>query len=414
MAYKTNTKIGVDDYYTASASENIYSIIAINSENKTTLEATTLEHHLNLEFFSEDGQLAVLKDHDVIEFKRLFSGEKRITEVTEKSSYKVTLLLEDGFWRIRHLVKIKSEPYVLDKQVEPLKISEIKGINYYPKANPWDMFGANFDADIIASDFELIASSGLNSIRIFVPYESFGKSSVDSDKLSQLITLLDLAEVVNLKVMVTLFDFYGDYSVLDWTLNQHHAKTIVNALKNHKALASWDIKNEPNLDFESRGEQLVTAWLDKMIDVVKTQDPNHAVTIGWSDAESSTILKDKLDFISFHYYEDVDDLDNTFKDLKTKITDKPIVITEFGVSSYSGLWNPFGNSVEDQAAYHKTIQSVFSKNHIQFMSWTLYDFTEIPKEVVGRLPWRQNAQKHFGFIDEKGIIKPSFKFISKE
>ena len=414
VAYKTNTETGIDDYFTDSASDNIYTIIAINSEKNTTIEATTLEHHPNLEFFSEDGQLAVLTDHDVIEFKRIFKGETCITEVTEKSSYKVTLLLEDGFWRIRHLVRLKSEPYVLETRNKSLEISKLKGINYYPKANPWAMFGANFDADIIASDFELIASSGLNSIRVFVPYEGFGKSSVDNAKLTQLITVLDLAEKVHLKVMVTLFDFYGDYSVLDWTLTQHHAKHIVNALKNHTALASWDLKNEPNLDFESRGEQLVTAWLDHMIAFVKSQDPNHAITIGWSNAESTPILKDKLDFISFHYYENLNDLETTFKDLKTKISDKPIVITEFGISSYRGLWDPLGNSKDDQADYHKTIQAVFTKNDIPFMSWTLYDFTEIPKEVVGRLPWRQNAQKHFGFIDEKGIKKPSFKFISKE
>ncbi|WP_296311109.1 glycoside hydrolase family 2 TIM barrel-domain containing protein [Winogradskyella sp. UBA3174] len=414
VAYKTNTKQGIDDYYTKSARANIFNIIAINTENKTTIEATTLEHHPSLEFFSEDGQLAVLTDHDVIEFKRIYKSEKLITEVTEKSSYKVTLLLEDGFWRIRHLVKIDSEPYAKEKGNPPIKISKITGINYYPQVNPWDMFGDSFDTKIITADFDIIRDSGLNSIRVFVPYDSFGKSSVDSTQLDQFLKLLDIAEAKNLKVMVTLFDFYGDYSVLDWTLTQRHAKVIVNALKDHKALSFWDIKNEPNLDFESRGEKLVTAWLDKMIDFVKSQDPNHAVTIGWSNAQSANILKDKLDFVSFHYYEALEELDATYRALKTKIPDKPVVISEYGVSSYSGLWNPFGNSEDDQAAYHKTIQSVFTKNDIPFMSWTLYDFDKIPKEVVGRLPWRQNAQKHFGFIDENGIQKPSFKFISKE
>ncbi|WP_330444563.1 hypothetical protein Q4Q34_18720 [Flavivirga abyssicola] len=48
------------------------------------------------------------------------------------------------------------------------------------------------------------------------------------------------------------------------------------------------------------------------------------------------------------------------------------------------------------------------------MSWTLYDFTNIPKEVVGRLPWCKNAQKRFGFIDENGTKKNAFKFISKQ
>ena len=42
-----------------------------------------------------------------------------------------------------------------------------------------------------------------------------------------------------------------------------------------------------------------------------------------------------------------------------------------------------------------------------------FDFEEIPKEVLGRLPWRTNPQKKFGFISCTGIKKPSFKFISK-
>jgi hypothetical protein len=319
VAFMTNTRTGIEDYYTESARENIFNIIALNTDQNTSLESTTLEHHPTLEFFSEDGQMVVLTDHEVLEYKRIFNNDKLVAEVHEKSTYKVTLLLEDGFWRIRHLVRVKSEPYSPLHGKKVNEVSNIKGINYYPQATPWNMFGDNFDADIIASDFKLIASSGLNSIRIFVPYEGFGKSSVEKDKLSQLITLLDLAETANLKVMVTLFDFYGDYNVLDWTLTQRHAKTIVNAIKNHNALASWDIKNEPDLDFESRGKALVTAWLDKMVDFVKSQDFNHGVTIGWSDAESSLILKEKLDFVSFHYYEDVSQLANTYNALKTQI-----------------------------------------------------------------------------------------------
>ena len=412
VAYMTNNMKGIDDFYTESARENISNIISINSENNTRIEATTLEHHPNLEFFSEDGQLAVLTDHDVVEYKRIFKGENLIAEINEKSTYKVTLLLEDGFWRIRHLVRVESEPYSVPKHTSIAKTITIKGINYYPQATPWNMYGDDFDIDVISKDFEIIKSAGLNSIRIFVPYEDFGKSSVAPDKLEKLKNVLDQAEAQNLKVLVTLFDFYGEYSVLDWSLTQRHAETIVNAIKSHDALLGWDIKNEPNLDFENRSKALVLAWLDKMIDYVKLQDPDHPVTIGWSNIESGELLKEKLDFISFHYYEDQNKLEDKYTSLKSKLDDKPLVITEYGISSYSGLWNPLGNSEDDQAEYHKTMQETFSKNNIQFMSWTLYDFVEIPKEVVGRLPWRQNAQKRFGFIDESGTKKPSFQYIS--
>ncbi len=414
ISYMTNTMDGIDDFYTKSARVNIENIISTNSKNNTFIEATTLAHHPTLEFFSEDGQLAVLTDHDVIEYKRIFNDKKLVAEINEKSTYKVTLLLEDGFWRIRHLIRIKSQPYTSPKKLSPIKISDTKGINYYPQASPWNMYGDSFDEEIITKDFKLIKNTGLNSVRIFVPYEDFGRSNVIKEKLEKLVSILNIAEANNLKVLVTLFDFYGDYSVLDWTLTQNHAKTIVNELKTHNALLGWDIKNEPNLDFENRSKDLVIAWLDKMVDFVKSQDKQHPITIGWSNAESSMLLKDKLDFVSFHYYEDMDKLNETYKALKTQITDKPIVISEFGTSSYSGLWNPFGNSEDHQAEYHKSMQNIFSENDIQFMSWTLYDFAEIPKEVVGRLPWRQNAQKHFGFIGESGIKKPSFKYMSSK
>ncbi|WP_299521109.1 glycoside hydrolase family 2 TIM barrel-domain containing protein [Winogradskyella sp.] len=412
VAYMTNSMGGVDDFYTESVRKHIRNIVSMNSDNNTFIEATTLAHHPTLEFFSEDGQLAVLTDHDVIEYKRIFNDKKLIAEIYEKSTYRVTLLLEDGFWRIRHLVRMESAPYSAEQEINPITVSDIKGINYYPQATPWDMYGNHFNEAIINTDFEIIKNAGLNSVRIFVPYEDFGKSNVSKDKLEKLVRVLDIAETQHLKVLITLFDFYGDYSVRDWTLTQRHAKSIVNALKSHNALLGWDIKNEPNLDFKSRGEDLVIAWLDNMVDFVRSQDPNHAITIGWSNVKSAALLEDQLDFVSFHYYDQEDQLPEKYQALKANIKNKSIVITEYGMSSYSGFWKPFGNSEDDQADYHQSMQTIFSDNNIQFMSWTLYDFVEIPKEVVGRLPWRQNAQKHFGFIDESRAKKPSFKYIS--
>ncbi len=411
ISLKKNSTNGIDDYFTENARKNLYEIIAINDSTNVTLESTSLTHNLTLDFFSEDGQMIAITDNDAIEYKRIYKNNTLALETKEKSTYKIILLLEDGFWRIRHLVKETTEDYTPENPLLTTEDLNIKGINYYPQETPWNVFGDHFDSKIIAKDFDIIKNAGLNSIRIFVPYVAFGKAKVDDKKLQQLVKVLDLAEASELKVMVTLFDFYGDYSVLDWTLNQRHAETIVTALKDHTALFAWDIKNEPNLDFESRGEAKVLAWLENMIDLVKSIDSKTPITVGWSDAESATHLKKQLDFISFHYYKKLEDLGTTYDALKSEIKDKPIVITEFGLSSYKGFWNPFGTSEEDQANYHKEAQAIFAKHDIMAMSWTLYDFTEIPKEVVGRLPWRKNAQKHFGFINKDGVKKASFEYI---
>ncbi|WP_179375173.1 glycoside hydrolase family 2 TIM barrel-domain containing protein [Winogradskyella wichelsiae] len=412
IAYKTNKPAGIKDYYTDSARENLYRFIELNKAEDITIEATTLKHNPTLEFFSEDGQMAVITDRNVIEYKRVFKAEKVILETTETSNYKMVFLLEDGFWRIRHLVKEQAETY--DAKTEPISVDDlnIKGINYYPQANPWNMFGAEFSADTISKDFKIIKDAGLNSVRLFVQYEDFGKEHVNPKKLEKLKETLDLAEAHHLKVVLTLFDFYGDYSVMSWTLNQRHAETIVEAVKDHSALLAWDIKNEPNLDFESRQKAVVIAWLDNMIDLVKSVDTIHPVTIGWSNTQSASTLKDKVDFISFHYYEDLEHLDDAIETIKTEIPNKPLVLQEFGISSYSGFWKPFGSSDEDQANYHKKIQEQIAANNLQFMSWTLYDFTDVPTDVVGSRPWRRNTQKHFGFIDKNGAKKASFKYIS--
>ena len=84
------------------------------------------------------------------------------------------------------------------------------------------------------------------------------------------------------------------------------------------------------------------------------------------------------------------------------------------MSSYNGFWDPFGNSNKDQANYHKKAQEIIAKTDLQFMSWTLYDFTNVPKQVAGSIPWRKNAQKKYGFIDENGAVKSAFKYISKQ
>ena len=228
---------------------------------------TTLNHNISLDFYSADGQLAVISDSGVREHQNIYKEDRLLFENEDISDYQVLLLLEDGYWRIRHIVKEKNRAPQLQKRSNNFakvirykiyvnnKEYQIKGINYYPQKTPWDMFGDDFDMNVIEKDLDLMKEAGLNTIRIFVPYEGFGKAFVDQEKLQKLKEVLDAVERKKLMAIVTLFDFYGDYSVLDWTMTHRHAEQIVSALKEHKGILAWDIKNEPNLDFDSRGKE---------------------------------------------------------------------------------------------------------------------------------------------------------------
>jgi len=423
VALSTNEDYGIPDYYTDSARVNIYKNIKFNKQHNLHFKSTTLAHHPKLEFYSADGQFIMITDENVVEYSSSYINEELVETTTDTSTYKVIMLLEDGFWRIRHQVKTPSEKIATPSKPESdwnvkngtvyYKNSNfsIKGINYYPQATAWDLFGEDFDINILEKDFNIIKNAGLNTIRIFVPYEDFGKADLKEEKSKKLLTLMDLAEKANLKVLVCLFDFYGDYDVLNWTLTHEHARQVVKMIKEKPALLGYDLKNEPDLDFESRGEQRVIDWLSNLNDVITAEDSSHLTTIGWSDPSKANILQKKVDLISFHYYRSPEDFASEYAKLKA-ITSKPLILGEFGMSSYSGLWNPFGNSEEDQADYYRKMQDFLAKENLAFMSWTLYDFNEVPSNVVGRLPWRKARQKHFGFLDASGKKKPAFKHIS--
>lgn len=413
VALKTHSTDLLENAYTERARENIHSSIEKNKTDGVSIDFTTLSHNISLDFYSADGNLIVITDQNVKSFERVYKNDIFLLETEEESSYKVIMLKEDGFWRIRHMEKFQAEAKLPIAATPFLFPKVVSGLNYYPQNTPWDTFGSDFSLEILKEDFTLINELNLNTIRIFIGYEDFGNAKVSTEKLAKLRLLLDVAETHNLKVLITLFDFYGDYSVLDWTRTQKHALTVVKAVKDHPALLGWDIKNEPDLDFNTRGTSLVKAWLSHMLKTVKKTDPNHPVTIGWSSVGEAIQLEKEVDYISFHYYQDLENLSRDVSELKTK-TEKPIVLQEFGLSSYKGLWNPFGNSEEDQAEFYEEFLEIQKRDSINYLSWTLFDFPAIPNEVAGILPWRKSKQTEFGLINKTGAKKAAFDVVKNK
>ncbi len=189
---QSNKKQGIQDFYTQNARLNLFNVIDFNLKNEITIESTTLKHHPKLEFYSEDGQQVVFTDKNVIEFQNVYKNKALITEIQDTATYKVMMLLEDGFWRVRHIQKMEPEAFQNDTiksepefKVVGNKIKHntldfmIRGINYYPKNSAWNTFGNLFNKDTIAKDFAIIKQAKLNTIRIFIQYEDFGKADVN-------------------------------------------------------------------------------------------------------------------------------------------------------------------------------------------------------------------------------------------
>ena len=117
-----------------------------------------------------------------------------------------------------------------------------------------------------------------------------------------------------------------------------------------------------------------------------------------------------MDFVSYHYYHEPSEFSQKHQALSAQ-TDKPIILTEFGKTSYRGVWNPIQYSQKKQARYYADMLQDLQDLNLSSFSWTLHDFHEVPISVVGRRPWRRAYQRHYGLIDMDGNPKPAFNII---
>lgn len=412
---------GLKDFYTESSRESLVKLVDYYEVNEESVNGTTIEHFITPKFYSEDGTVIIISD-EVISYNESIQKGKKIT-FYDSASYDIMLLLEDNYWRIRHKVRNSNQVKQLEEKpkkpgrykvegskfYELGKVFQLKCINYYPSANPWTEMWENFEADVIKNDFMKIKSMGFNSVRIFVSFEQFGKDVLEAKKLNDLNEVMSIADELNLKVIVTLFDFFLSYQITEWTISDRHAEQIVSSIMDHPSLFAWDVKNEPDLDFKNYGKEEVEAWLDFIIRRIKTYDPNHFVTIGWSQPEISADLSEIQDFISFHFYRDPIELTKYLN--SADLSDKPVFLGETGMHSYSSWWFPFSKSQQEQADYVEEVLTIIEDNQLNYGLWTLHDFKNIPSNVAGKALWKKNPQKRYGLIDKNGKEKKIYNII---
>jgi hypothetical protein len=401
---------GLKEYFTVDARPKVYSAVRFIDRQDRAIEKVELNHNLKLHFYSADGQLASFTDYGVESRQRVLDIEnnRRIFSNSSVSDFQVLMQLDDGYWRIKHLVRNKTEfkQYGQELTQETIsaaklqRITKIRGINYYPQKTPWKDFWIQYDEDIIEEDLRKIKKLRLNTVRVFVNYEQFGKGNVVPEMLERLEHFLDNAAKNGIGVLVTLFDFNSNYQLLNFPATDRQLETILTQFKSHPAIIAWDLKNEPDLDFYYQNESDVKEWLNFMVRQAKVYDPTTPITIGWAYPESVSYLAEELDFVSFHYYRDVDKLGGIIDDMKKKFGDKPLLLEEFGLSSYESSVFPISTTPYEQAKHLSKIQQIlFRRGNVPYIYWTLYDFDNVGTDIAGNRPWQRNAQKHFGLID---------------
>ncbi len=379
----------ISQYFTGDLSTKI---LSQKQKPDQEFDQTNISHHLELVRQSHDGLLVQFRDLEKVTASTMGARSTLDTSVVD-----VIMILEDERWKVKLIQESESKnalPQI--RRIKEISTSGIRGVNYYPSDKPWLSFWSEFDIATIAHDFQQISSYDYNVVRLFVPY----RKDPHQDLLSDISRCLNEAEKNNLKIVLCLFDFPDGYRPKLFPYHQYYLTQIVNSTKDHSALHSYDLKNEADLDFKNYGEDVVINWLRFVSSSVRNLAPTVPLTTGWSSGSDAPKVAEQLDYISYHHYGNLQDLasiDNSLKGLE-----KPLVISEYGMSTHRWL----GNAEEKQAQYLSEHEEYFQEKSVGHIVWTYTDYENVPSYVFGRKFWVKNKQANFGLIKTDGNPKP--------
>lgn len=409
-----NNDLGLEDYFTTEMIDKLGSDSLLDQE---ILQRAALSHDLYLHFISEDYQYVIFTDKDADVYQDISSPDGQKISYHTRSDYLVHMVLHDGYWKISNLKR--SQLYNDQKLDDECRsgfytsgsglyldsaLYTISGMNYYPQETSWLEFWSHFDSTVIREDLIKVKSLDLNIVRVFIPFSLFNEDyTLYTLRFEQ---FLNLANELDLSVIPTLFDFPEGYALSDYPKYNQYIYQMTTAARKYSNIVAWDIKNEPDLDFALYGQNEVIDFLDFAIDRLRFYDPCRLLTIGWSDAQFSDILSDRLDIVSFHFYKPVEQLSSVLMHLKEIHPDQPLLLEEFGLSSFNPWWYPIGADEKEQARYVQSVLQLCHENQIGFAVWCLYDYPDISKRIFGWKPWIRGIQSHFGVLDINGMPKP--------
>lgn len=309
------------------------------------------------------------------------------------------------------------------------------GVHYVPTSGPdwpWRVGVDEFDRA-----FALIAHHGLDSVRIDLIWAAVEpeEGQLDGNHLEILDAICDSARAHGLTIHPTLFvggevgDAYWD---LPWAsgVNPHSDPTLLQRQLEHAArlaerwrdrdeIIAWDLTDEPPfwVHGETTTDEHARAWTQKLVEVLKTHDPRHLVTIGTASQEvdggpfRADVVAEHLDFACVHPYPNYSPELYADRLLSRRMTHaaafetalasgagKPVMVHEFGAPSCQ--FTP--EVVRDYD--HLQCWSSFGAGAIGFYAWC---WADAENAAYRRAPYvRMPHETQFGLVDSTGKKRP--------
>lgn len=285
-----------------------------------------------------------------------------------------------------------------------------KEINYYPAANGWTYMWTRFDPTTMDNDFAKIQGLGFNTVRLILQAVpgAFDYPAPTAAELNQLDQVIALAAKHNLKVHLTLFDFWSQYA--DITGSKQWADKVVKPYAGDSRVSIIELQNEID-----PANATAMTWAQTMIPYIKSIDGGLPVTISeWGVSRMQSLYTQLAatppDFWDFHLYEFDGLVYSALGQVKSIVQGAPLFIGEIGYSTYPQSTWVYSNSAKntpaqeaEQEYFYRLFTYATQALGLPLASpWIYSDFAS------SAIPYSTTTQEYnFGLYRLDGSAKPA-------
>jgi hypothetical protein len=291
---------------------------------------------------------------------------------------------------------------------------QIKGVNYYPQWRPWGAMWKGWDGPQVERELRAARDQlGVNTVRFMVSYNFFSEKNGDGvvtpKMIGRLNEAIQIAGSLNLRVIMTLFDFYEsfpDSGTSNEAKNLDYLRALLPNFADDDRILAWDLHNEPDHYgiWKAGDTQKVLRWLGRIADEVHALAPRHLVTVGmgrasnlWLPGPDGRRVVDYSDLVSMHTY-DAGTVAQELDQLRAQTT-KPIIVEEFGWPTGPGCMENYSETT--QVRLYQAVLDAAKDRTSGVVAWTLRDYDAGPTDRWD--PFEDN----FGLIRPDGSLKPA-------
>jgi Cellulase (glycosyl hydrolase family 5) len=288
------------------------------------------------------------------------------------------------------------------------ELKSLKLVSYYPADAAWADMWTDWQPARIGRDLCGIAALGANAVRVIVQPQAFGFPTPGAQMVDRLDAMVDLAAARGLRVQLTLFDRWHDYT--DFQGSDTWSRAVLAHFRGDPRIVFCELQNEID-----PGDASAMAWARHELPVVRSALRSIPITVSVSansPVASVIRLKSALgaehpDFYDVHYYGSAGAAFALFSRARSAVAPAPLFIGETGASSNAAR-SPAGDA--DQDIYLRTVEWAAQRAGLPLAApWMFTDLA--PSAVPAVQDPIDPDQRYFGLLRADGTAKPAARSI---